>query len=140
MRRRWQFALPIIGLLLFAAVTYESFEKSQIQKHLYWWAGVALDMDPLHPELMPCEDKSKDCVGWDPRSIWRTPSLLPTVLVLSALPAFFVGMLFVSDLGYHGINEVASFMIAMPLLIGGWYYLVGWLVDLWLYRRTTRSI
>jgi hypothetical protein len=131
--------LPSVGLLLFVLVSYESLQKSHIQNHLYWWSGIALDTDPLHPEVaIPCKDKSNDCIGWDLRSTWVSPGLLPTVLLLSALPAFLLGMLLVRDLGYHGINEVASFMVVMPLFISVWFYLVGWLMDRWIYRRTIR--
>jgi hypothetical protein len=28
-----------------------------------------------------------------------------------------------------GINQVSSFMFLMPVLIGAWYYLIGWQLD-----------
>lgn len=135
--------LPIIGLLLFASVTYESLQKSRhyrrMDNHYFWWSTIALDSDPLHRNekpAPPCDNAAADCVGWDPRSIWATPGIIPALLVLSALPAFFVGMLFVRDLGYHGISEVVSFMASMPIFIGAWYFLVGWLIDHWWYKRS----
>ena len=49
--------------------------------------------------------------------------------MVSAFPAFVVGKLFVHALGQQGVNEIASFMVLMPMLVSGWYFAVGWLVD-----------
>ena len=35
-----------------------------------------------------------------------------------------------------GIDEVLTFFVSMPILLFCWYYLVGWLIELWLDRRT----
>jgi hypothetical protein len=56
--------------------------------------------------------------------------------MLSAMPAFVIGMLAVRGVGYTGISEVSSFMVLMPPLIFAWYYAVGWLVDRWMCRRS----
>jgi hypothetical protein len=77
-----------------------------------------------------------DCVGWDPVSIWVDPGWLAKMLMVSALPAFAIGALIVGGLGRLGTNEVWTFMISMPILICAWYYLVGWLVDRWAFRRS----
>jgi hypothetical protein len=37
-------------------------------------------------------------------------------------------------LGNHGASEIWSFMVLMPLLIGVWYYTIGWLIDRWAFR------
>jgi hypothetical protein len=39
-----------------------------------------------------------------------------------------------------GINQVSSFMLMMPVLIGAWYYLIGWLLDRWIYVRFPQTV
>jgi len=56
--------------------------------------------------------------------------------MLSALPAFIAGLVIVTVLGRFGVSQVSSFMVSMPLLLGTWYYFVGWLIDR---RRSKRS-
>jgi hypothetical protein len=51
------------------------------------------------------------------------PGLLERVLVVTALPAFFVGILMVVSLGSIGISQVSSFMVSIPLLIVVWVFL-----------------
>jgi hypothetical protein len=58
--------------------------------------------------------------------------------MLSALPAFVVGGLAVRGLGAIGINQISNFMLLMPVLICAWYYLIGWLLDHWISRRSRR--
>jgi hypothetical protein len=55
--------------------------------------------------------------------------------MLSAIPAFVVGMGFVRTLGHHGVNEVSSFMVVMPVLVAAWDYAVGYLIDRWMCKR-----
>jgi len=61
-------------------------------------------------------------------------------LMISALPAFAVGGLAVGGFGRLGVSQVSSFMVLMPPLIAAWYFFVGWLVDRWVYRRSSRHI
>jgi hypothetical protein len=56
--------------------------------------------------------------------------------MLSALPAFVIGLFITFGLGRFGISEVLSYMISMPLLISAWFYFVGWLVDRWRFKRS----
>jgi hypothetical protein len=37
-----------------------------------------------------------------------------------------------------GISQVSSFMFLMPVLIFAWYYLIGWLLDRWISKRSQR--
>ena|ERR1700694_4324218 len=142
MRNRWRLILPILGVLLFAGVTFASLHPRRAyqkdpSRYLYW-SSIQLDSDPLHrqPEIpAPCEDAEGGCVGWDPITVERTPGLLPGLLMLSACPAFMVGMRLVRAIGRHGISEVSSFMTFMPVLVAAWYYGVGWLIDRWLHKR-----
>ena len=60
-------------------------------------------------------------------------------LVLSAFPAFLAGFALVLLLARKGINEVMTFMVAMPMLLYGWYYLVGWLIERWISGRRQRK-
>jgi hypothetical protein len=38
---------------------------------------------------------------------------------------------------HFGISELTTFMIAMPPLLAGWYFIVGWFLD-WLGYRWRR--
>jgi hypothetical protein len=103
----------------------------------FWWSSIRLDRDPLNfrPQAAtPCKNANVDCVEWDPGFASVEPGLMAKLLVLSAAPAFILGKLVVRVLGRRGIDEVSTFMASMPLLIGAWYYFVGWLVDRWIYR------
>ncbi len=67
--------------------------------------------------------------------MWVDPGVLANVLILSAFPALAIGIPLVRLLGRQGVNEISSFMILMPILVGGWYYAVGYLIDRWSYKR-----
>lgn len=144
MSMRWRVALPVSGLLVFALVSHHSFRMNrEVQdtacRH-FWWSCIELDTDPLEllPPVAPTCNGGECSVGWDVRSTWVHPGLLTKLLLLSGLPAFVVGLFVVRSLGQLGISEVLSFAILMPLLIFAWYYFVGWLVDRWTSRRSTR--
>ena len=64
------------------------------------------------------------------------PGWLEKSLVVSAFPAVLAGFAIVAGLSKLGIDEVLTFFVSMPILLFGWYYLVGWLIELWLDRRT----
>jgi hypothetical protein len=148
MRIRWKIVLPVVGLLLFTGQSYESLrmnrEAQKTPSRYFWWSAVRLDSDPLnrhpHPQVVtPCKNpEGEDCVSWDPVTIWVNPGWLDKTLMISAFPAFVVGVFFVHVLGRYGISEVSSFMVSMPILIFAWYYAVGWLLDRWS-KRSRRS-
>ena len=136
--------LPVVGLMLFGAVSYHSFRVTQeIQRRpskYFWWSAIRLDSDPTNKrdqvgEL--CGGTGEDC--WELRETWVDPGLLDNFVLLSAFPAFFVGGFAVRGLGRLGVNEVSSFMFLMPVLVATWYYLVGLFLDRWR-RRRLRSI
>jgi hypothetical protein len=142
MRLHCRLILPCLGLLLFALGSYESFRVNR-EEHknarYFWWSSIRLDRDPLisRPQAaMPCKDARVDCVEWDPGFISVEPGLMSKLMVLSAAPAFIFGMFLVRALGRRGIDEVSTFIVSMPLVIGAWYYLVGWFVDRWFYKRS----
>jgi hypothetical protein len=144
MPRRWRVALPTIGLCLFAALTYNSVrmnrETQRFDSRYFWWTSIRLDSDPLnrHPEgAEACKNGEKNC--WELRSMWVDRSWLAEFLMLSALPAFLVGGFVVSGLGRLGLSQVSSFMLLMPVLICVWYYLIGWLLDRWISKRSHLS-
>jgi hypothetical protein len=143
---RWRIVLPVIGLLLFAGGSYESLrinrEAQKTPSRYFWWSSIRLDADPLDQRSQvatPCKDAKGDCVGWDPVFRWVDPGLLAKSLMLSALPAFVIGILVVRGLGRMGVSEVSSFMASMPVLIVAWYYTVGLLIDRWTYKRLQKS-
>ena len=143
MRKRWRVVLPVIGIILFSGVSYHSF---RLNRHIerapsryFWWSSIRLDSDPSDRRdlgAIPCKDGKENC--WELRTMWVEPSLLEQFLMLSALPAFTVGGFAVRSLGRMGINQVSSFMFLMPVLICAWYYLIGWLLDSWISRRSRR--
>jgi hypothetical protein len=141
MRRRWQLILPTIGLMLFGGVTYESLERRQHEKahgQYFWWASIRLDTHRVNREpntVAPCKIGEGDCVVWDVASLPRSPGLLGAILIMTAFPAFVIGMPIVRLLGSLGISEVPTFMIVMPVLIAGWYYALAWLDARWRSRR-----
>lgn len=146
MRMRWQIILPLVGLLIFGAVTYLEVQwnrRIHNSTRYFWWSSIRLDKDPLnrHPATIlaePCENGDPHCISVDLAYMWVEPGLLPIVLILSALPAFAIGSVLVRTLSRLGISQLTTFMSAMPVLIAGWYFLVGWLLDRWRYRRRKR--
>ena len=143
MRLRWSLILPVVGLLLFTAVTirsakFNAHDESRPRKY-FWWSSLRLDTDPLnrHPvSPQPCTDGTQNCAEWMTlRDRWVTPALLDRVLAISGLPAFFLGAVIVGVCSKLGIDEVLTFMVSMPVLIFCWYYFLGWLIDRWRYKR-----
>ena len=135
--------MPVIGLTLFAGVTVESLRRRRAYQkdpgRYFYWSSIRLDSDPLslQPQLTtPCKDAQEGCVSWDPVVQWVSPGLLPLILMVSAWPAFFIGMLLIRALGHHGISEISSFIAAMPLLVAAWYYVIGLLIDYWMQRKS----
>ncbi len=163
MRNHWRLILPIVGLLLFAGVTYDSLQKRQkVSGQYLWWSILRLDSDPMnaqHPAGAPCIRAKGSCgprsfgggVGkpftiarsnsstWNPASLWVSPELASELLILSAFPALAAGMSWVRLLGSQGISEISSFMSMMPLFVAAWYYTIGRFIDHWLYRRLLSS-
>jgi hypothetical protein len=141
MEIRFSLILPVLGLLLFTAVTLRS---AKVNEHdaahphkYYWWSSLRLDTDPLnqHPATPPpCGDKEKNCAQDESRTLQVSPNVLDKTLAISGFPAFLAGAGIVALSSRRGIDEVLAFMVSMPILLFGWYYLVGWLVD-WLVAR-----
>ena len=138
MRMRWRLVLPVIGLVLFAGVTYDSLTLNRaVQRNSgqdFRWSFIRLNSDPLYQRYQtPCDGTEGCVISWD--STWVEPGRLALLLVLSALPALVAGVVVFRGLGQLGISEVASFFVSMPILISAWYYFIGWLVDRWRNRR-----
>jgi hypothetical protein len=135
---RWRLVLPLIGLILFGAETYDSLSVNRqlhrIPSRYFWWSSIRLNADPLNKRSRistpaSCREATENCTSWDLENIWITPGLLARSLMLSAFPAFMLGVIISLVLGRLGVNEISSFMLSMPLLVFAWYYFVGWLVD-----------
>lgn len=140
MRKRWKLILPTLGLVLFGAVSYRSYESERSQQithspsKYFYWSLIRLHSDPLNKRdssVAGCKGDEKTCVRWDlsVADKWIEPALIDKVLILSALPAFFVGALAKTGLGNLGIRQISSFMVLMPLLIFAWFYFVSWLLE-----------
>jgi hypothetical protein len=126
MRIRSRLVLPACGLALFALVSYWSVREGRrfpTNDRYFRWSGMPLDTDPR-------AGRSND-----PEYVLVEPGLIMKSLVLSALPAFLVGLGIVQGLAHLGVNEVVSFFVSMPPLIVAWFYFVGWLVDRWRTKR-----
>jgi hypothetical protein len=147
MQIRWGNILPFIGLALFAVVSYQSARiNDQLQRspnRYFWWSSLRLDSDPLNLHPKPperCQYDPAHCADWDVSTRRNPPGWLDRVLVLSALPAFLAGFALVLALARKGVNEVMTFMVSMPMLLYGWYYFVGWLIEYWVYRRKSKNV
>jgi|HubBroStandDraft_4_1064222.scaffolds.fasta_scaffold120281_2 hypothetical protein len=142
MRKLWRLFLPVIGLSLFGAVTYRSYESQRTvtkdwqttpRKYL-WWSMIELDSNPSDKLDPHHEARQENSYMLSMMEI--TSGLLDKILVFSALPAFIVGLFVVVVLGnLLGISQVSSFMALMPVLIFAWYYFVGWLLERWIRKR-----
>ena len=134
--------LPIIGLILFAAVSYRSMplneHEQEAPRKYYWWSSLRLDCDPLNhnPELAAaCANDKQNCSNGEFPNTKIAPLWLDRVLIISGLPAFLVGAVIVVILSKLGLDEVRTFMVSMPILLFAWYYFAGWLIERWSYRR-----
>jgi hypothetical protein len=138
MRISWKVVLPLVGLLLFAGVTYHSTRGwHHVSSRYFWWSSIPLDSTPLSKSESACKEGVENCQEWGPQSI-VVDGLLARALILSAIPAFFLGQLVAAELGRFGVSEVLTFMGLMPLLIGGWFHFLGRLIDSW--RRKRRGL
>lgn len=134
--------MPVIGIILFSVVSYHSFRAHRrLPSRYFWWSSIRLDSDPSNSRnwgAIPFQESNEN--RWELQTKWVDPGLLDQFLMLSALPALAVGGGAVRTLGRIGVSQVSSFMLMMPVLIGAWYYLIGWLLDRWTYRRLQPKI
>src|SRR5579863_4636046 len=142
MRIRWSGILSILGLILFAAVTYRSLPANEHERiaprRYYWWSSLRLDSDPLNKNsapAVPCAAEIPNCSSGEFPNTKIAPGWLEKSLVVTAFPAFLVGFAIVAGLSKLGVDEVLTFFVSMPILLFGWFYLVGWLIERWLDRR-----
>ena len=125
MQLRWRIILPALGLVFFALITYDSVQRHHPGR-FFCWSGIRLDSSPGKPREKTCADNTEDCLEFD---TIVDSGLLAKVLFVLAMPAFFVGSGVVTGLGRIGISEVLTFLLVVPLLIGTWLYVLGWLID-----------
>jgi hypothetical protein len=135
---RWSLILPVLGLILFGAVTYRSMpanhHEQETPRKYYWWSSLRLDSDPLNedPQLAaPCANQKQNCSNGEFPNVKIAPSWLDRLLIVSALPAFLAAAAIVVVLSKLGLNEVLTFMVCIPILLFVWYYSVGWLIERW---------
>jgi len=148
MRKRWRLVLCVWGIARFAALTYHAVRFNR-EMHpgrsdrYFWWGAARLDSDPLNMRpvkqgsTLPCAQDAANCIEWDPDYIWVDSGLMEKALVLTAIPAFLVGLV-VRAVARLGVSEVRTFMAAMPMCITLWFYSIGWLLDRWRYKRRAR--
>jgi hypothetical protein len=148
MRKFWSFALPAVGLLLFAAMSLHSVRWKVANFHTpyryFWWGSVRLDKMPRQPPRIltgpvQCNNPSPwNCVSLKP-VLEGEPDAPERILIILALPAFAVGALLVAALSHAGVSEMSSFLVVMPLSILCWFYGVGRAVDGLRLRYSRRS-
>jgi hypothetical protein len=144
MEIRFSTILPVAGLVLFTVVSIRSAKLNEHDadhpRKYFWWSSLRLDSDPLnrHPSpAQPCGDKRQDCAGDESSSRKVVPDWLDRTLAISGFPAFLAGTAVVALGSKQGVDEVLTFMVSMPILLFGWYFLVGRLVD-WLLTPRSR--
>lgn len=126
--------MPLVGLFLFAVLTYASIRfnrQARVGSHKYfYWSSIRLDTRPLDPHFLNvlCGANQPDCPPWEPEFIWVEPGLLARICITSSFPAFLIGLFITHRLGRLGVSEFATFMTSMPPLIFAWYYLVSWTI------------
>jgi hypothetical protein len=144
MRNGCRHILPIIGLILFAAVTFNSVSvNGRVHHHpskYFYWSGLQLDTDPLDKNRQlerPCQEgeETANCTGWDLLGMWHDPGWLAKASLFSGLPAFVLSFVILMGLGQLGVSQLVSFMVLMPPLLFAWYYFLGWMIDRAINRR-----
>src|SRR5258705_13802683 len=131
MQPRWSVILPMVGLILFAAVSYRSMpvnhHEQEAPRKYYWWSSLRLDSDPLNenPQLAaPCAIEKQNCSNGEFPNIKIVPSWLDRLLIISSLPAFLAGGAFVVVLRKAGPDEGLTFITSLPILFFVCVYLV----------------
>jgi hypothetical protein len=138
--------LPVLGLVVFGLASYNFFRLNH-ESHMvryFYWSSIALDSNPRgtsHTHVASCSISTQEALCWEPTSIWVEPGWVTKALMISAFPAFIIGLYIVHTLTRvgSGISEVSSFMIIEPVLIFGWYYSVTLLLGLAIKRRRVKS-
>ncbi len=145
MRIRLRLLLPVLALIPFVLISLQAYRDAAAATRgnsitSIYWLRVRLDSAPPKPHSEPvCEDANNACVTWDLEDVglWAPPPpLLERAFVLAILPAFVIAVAITFGLGALGVSEIATFMIATPLLIVAWFYLIGFLID----RKKSKSI
>jgi hypothetical protein len=133
---RWRLVLPVVPLMLFAVISYQSVRSNDATSRYFWWSSIPLDSEPLNKSHSACKLGIENCQVWGPDEILLGPTPLPErALFFSAIPAFLLCFLIEGVLGQLGISKVLTFMVSMPLLIGSWFHFLGWLIDNWGRKR-----
>jgi hypothetical protein len=135
---RWKVVLPVVGLIVFAGISWHSYRNpsegnAAVGRYFYVGSVIRLDSHPP-PERTPapCDSAKEPCVsmGIEDVGLWHHPGTLERIITFCVLPAFFIGLFITGVLGRFDMNQIVAYMISMPLLIFDWFYCVGWLIDL----------
>jgi hypothetical protein len=147
MRIRWQVALPIFGLFLFALQTYGSFQLHRqfrvVSDRYFYWSAIRLDSRSGQSDHQrsgtyqsDSHDEQAGLREWD----WANSSPIGRALMVIAAPAFAICGILVSALAQIGISEVPTFMILLPTLQCVWLYFVGLLIQKLLHRKRKAAL
>src|SRR5580658_7182618 len=135
MQMRWRLALPAFRLIAFLAISFQSYRgyakaRNRYAPQYFYWSTVVLDRNPPNRHSKSACVSNEPC--WDAAMIdhsGQPPDLLERAFILSAMPAFLIGLAATYVLGSYGVNEVLTFMISLPPLLAAWFYLLGHLID-----------
>jgi hypothetical protein len=133
---------PVLGLLLFANVTYRScHEYSQTRSTCYWWGNfVALDSKPRIKSVAFEGQKPVTECGFQEQAFDRFGLRFDVrLLAMTAFPAFLASMALADGFGALGLNEMPFFLLVTPVFIFAWYYLLGCAFERWRGRRRRRK-
>jgi hypothetical protein len=145
MRSHCRWVLPVIGLMLFGMESYDSYRLNRqlapSPHRYYWWSAIRLDSQPTKAvETSPsCQSGTEDCI-FQPDFVWVDPGYASELLICSSLPGFAAEAAILAVGSRFGVSEVWTFMFTTPILVAGWFYFAGWLIDRWVQRRSLRSI
>ena len=147
MRRRWRILLPIIALCWFGLGTFGAVKRNREWKfkHVFYWSFIRLDRRPGLPKEpvvpQPCPDKTNDCIEmpWQPETVWVEPGPVGMAGFYTGLPVFVVEAGILALAARLNVDQVPVFFVSAPLLLIGWFYFVGWLIDRWRQKRMARQ-
>jgi hypothetical protein len=99
MTRRWQIILPVIALLVLAALTYHSIRMERLafrghHSRYFYWSSLPLDSEPSKGHLsgaVLCGNGDPTCFEFDMPTMWVDPGWLANFFMLTSAPAFIVG-------------------------------------------------
>lgn len=144
---RWRLVLPVLAIAWFGVGSYSAWHfNRQLDEscpaRYFYWGSIRLDSDPLDrhhlfESSVPCNNGRRDCLCWEP-VVWIDPGWGEEAFILLSLPAFLLTRGVIALLARFGVSNVITFFVSMPLLMCGWFYLIGLWIDRLRAKRRTK--